>query len=91
MLFSLLFSDYIVFRFIDAVRRDDAADTGHRIYIRAAANDRSRIENAVAAYLNIIAEHRSELFQPRFDFFAVRLYRDKSLVALYVGRYSAGA
>ena len=33
MLFSLLFSDYIAFRFIYAVRRYDAADAGYRIYI----------------------------------------------------------
>lgn len=91
MLFSLLFSDYIVFRFIYAVRRYDAADAGYRIYIRAAANDRSRIENAVAADLNVIAEYRAELLASRFNGRIGDVHCHERLVALHVAGYRARA
>ena len=76
---------------VDAVRWDNAAHAGGRINVRAAADDRAGIEDAVAADLDVIAEHRAELLASGLDRRAGNLDGDKGLVALDVAGYRACA
>lgn len=54
-------------RLEDAVGRDDAAHTRHRIDVRVAADDRTGVEHAVAADLNIVAEDGADLLAAGLD------------------------
>ena len=48
-------------------RRDHTADAGERVNVGISSDNGSRIQHAVAADLNLIAEHRTEFFQSGFD------------------------
>ena len=56
--------DHFLFVFVNGMGRDLSPDTGKRIDIRVPADDRARIEDAVASDLHMIAQHGAEFFSP---------------------------
>ena len=80
---------YVSAVFPDAVFRDHSPDAGSRIYIRVSADDSSRIEYCVAAHLNMITEHGTELLDACLDLLCSVVDYNKLLVSLHVRRDGA--
>ena len=66
---------------MNAVLRNHAADAGGRIDIGMTADNRARIENGIAANLNIVAQHSAELLESGLHLLRAIVHDDKSLVA----------
>lgn len=69
----------------NAVLRHDAAHEWHRIYVAVSADNRTRIEYTVAAYLNTITQDCTNFLAPGFDTLVTIVNNCKRLIRLYVG------
>ena len=86
----LLPLDDVVLILVDGVGGDDAADAGRGVYDAVPAQDGTRIEDRVAAYLHKIAQNGTHL-SPSGEYIGFCLYHHRGLVRLDVGCDRASA
>lgn len=70
---------------IHTVLLHNAAHARHRIHITVTADNRTRIEYTVAAYLNTITQDCTNFLAPGFDTLVTIVNNYKRLVRLYIG------
>ena len=82
----VLFHD-IILRFENMSFRNKSPYPRQRIYVRIPSDDRSRIQNAVAAYFHTISQHCAEFFQSGGNPDFSGLYLDRRFITLDIGGY----
>ena len=70
---------------INAVFRNNPANTGSRIDIAVSADDCARIADRVASYFDMVSQHCAELLDAGLDVFITVMYYNEMLVRLDIG------
>ena len=83
--------DYFTAVFVDALFRHYSADAGCRIDVAVSSDDCSRVAYRVAAYLDVVAEHCSELLDAGLDLFRAVVNDYELLVGLDIGCDGSGS
>ena len=76
---------------VDALRRNEAPDSRQRIHVGVMADDRARIEDAVASHFHTVPQHGTEFLKAGRDLFFSVLYHHQCLVGFYIGGDGTGA
>ena len=90
-LIFLFADDDIILVLINTVFGDDTTNAACGVNACASAEDRAGVKNAVAAYLDTVAEDSADLFALCLDLALARFDDDKGLVAFDIARYRASA
>ena len=76
---------------INTVCRHIAAHHRERVNIGVAANHSAGIQNGIAAYFHMVAQHGTKFFQAGFQMAAVYVDLHQGFVGFYIGGDGAGA
>ena len=89
--FLLVLGDYHAVVLVDAVLRHHSAYAGGGVDVAVAAYDSARVADAVAAYFNVIAQHRAELLDACFYVLSAVVDNDQFFIGFDVGGDGARA